>query len=110
MTYKILSPKLIEFHKGELSHWCPACDMRHIILTNDWEHSGPRWEWNGDVTKPTYSPSVKTEWKTKDTLICHFFMKEGKIQFLNDCTHDMASTIVDIPDYPFNEDGAPRIM
>lgn len=53
--------------------------------------SGPRadtgcWSWNGDTEKPTLKPSIKT-WN--HTNICHTFVNDGRVQFLEDCTHEL---------------------
>jgi hypothetical protein len=31
--------------------------------------------------------------------ICHSFVTDGRIQFLNDCTHSLAGQTVDLPDF-----------
>lgn len=31
--------------------------------------------------------------------VCHSFIKDGKIQFLGDCTHALANQTVDLPDW-----------
>ena len=85
--------------------WCPACEMHHHI--DD--------KWTIDLVNNTLSPSVLWEsmnhrkhWKTdengdyifgKDNKVigakkikCHSFVKNGTIQYLNDCTHELAGT------------------
>lgn len=83
---------------------CPACedefnDGTHVFTDN--------WQFNKDMEKPTISPSLlvkgsrwidKKGGKTKP-YICHSFIKDGKIQFLNDCTHKLAGQTVDLLDY-----------
>lgn len=32
--------------------------------------------------------------------ICHSFVTDGKIQFLSDCTHELAGQTVELPDWP----------
>jgi len=32
--------------------------------------------------------------------ICHSFIRDGKIQFLGDCTHALAGQTVDLPELP----------
>ena len=44
------------------------------------------WSWNGDIDKPTLKPSIKTKY---NNIICHSFVNDGIIEFLNDCTHEM---------------------
>ena len=68
-----------------------------------------RWTWNGSADAPTFSPSVKqtwTEWDEKDgqktstEMCCHYFIRDGKIEFCGDCTHEMAGKTVPLPDVP----------
>lgn len=73
---------------------------------------GPRWGWNGDMDRPTFTPSVLVRWSepsnapeefdnpAKDVKkVCHSFVTDGRIQFLSDSTHALAGQTVDIPDY-----------
>jgi hypothetical protein len=87
---------------------CPACGCAH----------GPNdsWGFNGDREKPTFTPSIKVtgvkdltdeeyervsngEKLDRSTTICHLFVTDGKIQFLSDCTHELAGQTVEIPDW-----------
>jgi hypothetical protein len=80
--------------KTHYSIKCPACKVRHVL--ND------KWDFNGDYNKPTFTPSLdytggrynRDESYTK--LHCHSYIKDGKIQFLNDCSHDMKGQTVDL--------------
>lgn len=68
---------------------CPGCGGMHRIPTD-----GSRgWSWNGDFENPTISPSISVTWPHRGsgtiTKKCHFFIKNGKIDFCGDCTHDM---------------------
>lgn len=102
--------------------WCPGCKCPHRVVTK-----GPSaWRWNGDRVKPTFEPSILVqgseftelgkqqykEWlETKTQLpvgfkfdsaktVCHSFVREGKIQFLSDCSHTLAGTTVELaPDW-----------
>jgi hypothetical protein len=91
-----------------LSFFCPACESAHTILT-----SAGGWTWNGDVDRPTFSPSVLVthdakpnasekfkEWRTAQA--CHSFVTDGRIQFLSDCTHPLAGQTVPLADFPEN--------
>lgn len=40
----------------------------------------------------------RKEFDRKQT-ICHLFIKEGKIEYLSDCTHSLAGTTIDLPDW-----------
>lgn len=35
-----------------------------------------------------------------DKSFCHSYVTDGKIQFINDSTHNLKGQIVDLPDYP----------
>ena len=57
----------------------------------------PCWTWNGDTSKPTLRPSILTRLPTSDgDVVCHSFVQDGRIRFLDDCTHDLAGQEVDL--------------
>ena len=99
--------KIIET-EGKLnwSFYCPGCKCHHGISTIP----PTAWDWNGSVDKPTFSPSLRVQQGPKcDPVsglaipgevgrICHSFVKDGMIQYLCDCTHELAGKIVEIPD------------
>jgi hypothetical protein len=108
-----------EAEGGRVHFWCPGCDDVHTI-----GHEGPEaWTWNGDLDRPTFSPSVlvhMTKWHgtfeeygrwTRPThnvepgaeATCHSFVTDGRIQFLGDCTHHLAGQTVDLPEWPYGE-------
>jgi hypothetical protein len=93
---------------NRISFFCPGCDGYHEIAHG--VGNGPRWTWNGDLVKPTFTPSVLVtypanpnadedfkEWRNQR--ICHSFVTDGKIQFLSDCTHQLAGKTVDLPEW-----------
>lgn len=72
------------------------------------------WQFNGNLEKPTVSPSILVsgvEWLTDEEharvmagekiepkpTICHSFITDGKIQFLSDSTHSLAGQTVELP-------------
>lgn len=95
--------------------WCPACNQVHTI--------DDKWTYSGTDEKPTVRASVKAMYVkvpnplphdengrimfdenkrvigAKD-MICHLFITDGKIRYLNDCTHEMAGQTVDMEDLP----------
>lgn len=79
---------------GEFKYlfWCPGCEEQHGF--ND------GWTFNGDIEKPTVSPSilVNVGRRNPEGHLCHMFVSEGKIQFLSDCTHELAGQTVDMVD------------
>ncbi|WP_026790330.1 DUF6527 family protein [Pleomorphomonas oryzae] len=114
--------KLEPVEGGHFLFLCPGCRESHIVRVRS-EGSGHGWTWNGDVVKPTFSPSIlltgletvrdeKGRWTgewVKDAagqpvpLVCHSFITDGRIQFLGDCTHALAGQTVDLPDWSDDE-------
>ena len=82
--------------KGLMLFWCPGCKGLHQIPTKNTHNSN--WSFNGDIESPTFSPSILTQvqkdgnWIT----ICHSFVTDGKIQFLNDSKHLFAGKTVEL--------------
>lgn len=87
--------------------FCPGCKSTHAVNT-----SGPRWTYNGDVVKPTFTPSILVTYGGVDAdedeneddglpSRCHSFVKDGMIQFLGDCTHELSDKSVPIPEWPY---------
>ena len=90
-----------------LKFWCPACQEAH------WVAVGPKsvwpntliWQFNGDCEKPTINPSLLVRYPMPGgEKRCHSFIRDGKIQYLGDCTHGMAGKTVEIPDWPEYKD------
>lgn len=99
-----LSKKLRNVEGGGLVFWCPGCDGAHQIRHGD--GPGPRWGWNGDAERPTFTPSVLVRYDGADAgrdgappAVCHSFVTDGQIQFLGDCTHALAGQTVDLGDW-----------
>lgn len=89
--------------------WCPGCDGAHMVRVG--EGPGPRWGYNGNPNAPTFTPSINVTYNGTDagklqndgrrapSSVCHSFVTDGRIQFLSDCTHELASQTVDLPDW-----------
>ena len=110
-----ISPILRTAEGGLLHFWCPGCQTVHGI-----QHGagpGPRWTWNGNAERPTFSPSIlvqgvipltdeEVEAKLRGEhvevrpFLCHSFITDGRIQFLDDCTHELRGQTVDLPPLP----------
>lgn len=76
---------------------CPGCGRGHRVMTKEYNDGPTQWEWNGDLVKPTFSPSILTWWtegEEKKDCRCHSFVTDGMIQFLSDCTHALAGQTV----------------
>ena len=86
--------ELLRFH-------CPGCDRWHGVQHGS--DTGPNWGWNGRLDKPTITPSVLVSYPGADAgidgappAVCHSFVTDGRIQFLNDSTHPLAGKTVEL--------------
>lgn len=107
-----------------LAFWCQGCRVSHSVSVGQIG----TWGWNGDAEKPTFTPSVlvrsghyASHARPDDSCwckynaeqvanggqptsfkcgVCHSFVTDGRIQFLGDCTHELAGQTVDLPDWP----------
>ena len=75
---------------------CPGCEYDHPFHVG-WT-TRPSWDWNGSMEAPTFTPSLLV-FKDMPERRCHSFVKDGKIQFLQDCWHKLAGQTVDIPEW-----------
>ncbi|MEL7600579.1 MAG: DUF6527 family protein [Proteiniphilum sp.] len=102
---------MAKFHKTKLSHLifhCPGCNEIHIVDS--------RWTFNENVNAPTVSPSVLVRYRHPKghsnenpapvdysgeyvEEVCHSFIRDGKIQFLSDCTHELKGKTIEIPNF-----------
>ena len=79
--------------KGSLHGYffeCPGCGELHCV--------GPSWAFNGDMDRPTFSPSILVRWGSGDPKRCHSFIRDGRIEFCSDSTHALAGKTVDLPE------------
>lgn len=73
---------------------CPGCGEAHYLRG---------WQFNGDLEKPTFNPSLLARTTNKEgqvTKVCHSFVADGKIRFLADSTHKYAGQTLDLLDIP----------
>lgn len=56
------------------------------------------WSWNGDTEKPTVKPSILSD---NGEVRCHTWINDGKVQFLDDCTHEFAGQTLDLLEVDF---------
>lgn len=76
--------------------FCPGCKCGHYVIVKGDSTKMPVWIWNGNVEKPTFSPSIRV--RASDS-VCHTYVREGMIQFLGDCTHKLANQTVPMEDF-----------
>ncbi len=88
-------PKLMltNAKEGQVGHmfYCPGCKHHHV-------YDVPRWSFNGNMDKPTFTPSLLVYIPTRNgnKTLCHLFVTDGKIQFLGDCEHELRGKTVDM--------------
>lgn len=89
-------------HNGEvyIRYACPGCKHDHAV-------PAVRWNWNEDMEKPTLSPSVrhfiphggrKGSADYSEETLCHYFIREGRIEFCGDCKHTLAGQTIELPE------------
>lgn len=72
---------------AEYQFWCPGCGHYHRFEEG-------RWSFNGDYERPTFSPSLLCSPGTE--MQCHLFVRDGRIEFLGDCRHELAGQTVEM--------------
>ncbi|MDR3496239.1 MAG: DUF6527 family protein [Ancalomicrobiaceae bacterium] len=102
-----LGLKLRTAEGGYVAFFCPGCDEGHMMRIGD--GPSPRWSFNGNAEKPTFSPSVLVFLPERidrngnhhpQKTLCHSFVRDGRIEFLSDSAHGLAGQTVDLPDWP----------
>lgn len=90
----------ISNQEGYIIFDCPGCKCAHSIPVVIGAHQTGSWGWNGSMDKPTFTPSILYNVGRKNPTehLCHSFVKDGMIQFLSDCTHELAGQTVELPE------------
>lgn len=57
------------------------------------------WMWNRSMDKPSIMPSIKTTYWEDGGGSCHSYIKDGKIQYLNDSCHELKGQTIELPDW-----------
>lgn len=105
---QLLSPKLVKWSEHSFYYYCLGCKMLHPVhVSKPPGQISAVWLWNWDFVKPTLSPSLNVTYSSpkglRPTRNCHVFIREGKIQYLGDCYHDLKNTTIELPDIPADE-------
>lgn len=85
--------KAKKFGENQYGVTCLACGCGHM-LTN--------WQFNGNLDLPTFKPSLLVKGflnKNHPAGVCHSFITDGQIQYLNDCTHELAGKTIMLPEF-----------
>jgi hypothetical protein len=83
--------------------WCPGCETHHAVNVKHPTGERPVWQWNGDRERPTFAPSVLVTYdfgEERTPKRCHIFVRDGRIEYLSDCTHQLAGTTIEMEDMP----------
>lgn len=72
---------------------CKGCGYEHAFALRS---DGGNHEFNMDLENPTISPSLMQNFTPGKT--CHSYIKNGKIQYLNDCHHKLAGQTIEMED------------
>lgn len=95
--------KVEDYGNGVWLFWCPACREHHPFHVVHADHpTGPKWTFNGNVEKPTFSPSLRVFARklSERVTACHLFVRDGRIEYCQDCPHEFAGKTVDMVDMP----------
>jgi hypothetical protein len=71
---------------------CPGCKWEHAFSPN--VH-----QFDGNMDRPTISPSLLHN----SSHVCHSYIKDGVIEFLGDCWHELKGQKVPLPHYPADQ-------
>lgn len=98
-------------HDGHVFYYCAGCRSGHSVPVDGSGDSNSNWAWNGSAEKPTLSPSVRhftparvdpdTQEQKPERTLCHYFVVDGSINYLDDCAHDLRG-VLPLPDFPEN--------
>lgn len=77
-------PMEIQWH-----YMCLGCGYIHAV-------SPKRHTFNNDFDKPTFTPSLVQDFTPGRK--CHSFIKDGMIQYLSDCFHELKNQTIELPE------------
>jgi hypothetical protein len=105
---ELLSKKLARSENAgvvSIWHWCPGCGHmeRYVVERRAGAAPGPLWSWNGNVEKPSFSPSMRAFVPLEggvERTTCHYFVTEGQIAYCADSPHKLSGQTVPLPDLP----------
>lgn len=91
---------LLKSAAGRRYHWCPACEQVHPIPPQG-------WTFNGSPDRPSFEPSFKQTFfqpigdqaarPQGEERVCHYFIREGTIQFCMDSWHRRSDIVAMVP-------------
>lgn len=102
--------KLQIYEPNVYAFYCSGCGYKHYIpVKGARPEYNLQWVFSGTLDNPTLTPSIlKRTGSFADPAfvdppeipptICHFFITDGKVIYLSDCTHKLAGQTIDLPD------------
>lgn len=100
--------------RGGYYHWCPGCEHAHFYATEHPAPTSPRWDFNGNIERPSFTPSMRFfrpalpakdgEPAQAEQTRCHYFVTDGQIVFCGDCVHALAGQTVPLPVMPSEQE------
>jgi hypothetical protein len=75
---------------------CPGCKTSHPFEVDC--PNGNGWTWNNSLDRPTFSPSLLVN-QHREHLRCHSFVRDGQIEYLDDCHHTLRGQTVELPNW-----------
>jgi hypothetical protein len=95
-VYDVFNTK--EEHIG-YSWYCPGCKTHHEVSTDKPDEYGYIWIFSGTVECPTIRASLLVNPNNEPGRPrCHCYITEGKIEFFQDSTHELAGQIIEMKD------------
>jgi hypothetical protein len=82
-----------KYHHTQYLYWCPGCGYEHAFALKS---EGGHHDFNMDLNNPTVSPSLLQDFVPAQR--CHSYIKNGMIQFLNDCHHPLRGQTIELPE------------
>lgn len=78
--------------------FCLACNKEHPYTVKS-DNPNHVWQFNGDMDKPSFEPSLRVFGNNSGTLhqtVCHCYVTDGKIRYCADSPHALAGQTVDM--------------
>lgn len=98
MTETRKQDEKITWRAGDrIAFHCSGCEAVHEVVVS----GAYAWGWNGSEDAPTFTPSVLVQrYNGEGTLdVCHSFVRDGRIEYLGDCTHALAGQTLPLPSF-----------
>ena len=86
--------------------YCPGCMAHQIVQGRDEETARELslhmlnvrdvHKFNGDPERPMFSPSLMYNFVVG--YVCHSYVENGQIRFLDDCTHPLRGQTIPLPE------------